>query len=205
MLKREGEVMLANSISEKEYDRLIRRLEHYYSTRNTLLTFSFTAVLAVLGVTLKVELDMIGSCICLLPFLLIIPFTARISYYRLASAHVNSFLRTFSKQNMQFEIGAGKVTENQIVSYRLVAWLINHEMFLLGIATSCVFYLKYIPLLQSVNIWNGMLLVIPVALNVVVFFISDATFSYTRMMIKFLKQWEEYKESIESIENESDE
>lgn len=197
--------MLANSISEKEYDRLIRRLEHYYSTRNTLLTFSFTAVLAVLGVTLKVELDMIGSCICLLPFLLIIPFTARISYYRLASAHVNSFLRTFSKQNMQFEIGAGKVTENQIVSYRLVAWLINHEMFLLGIATSCVFYLKYIPLLQSVNIWNGMLLVIPVALNVVVFFISDATFSYTRMMIKFLKQWEEYKESIESIENESDE
>lgn len=200
--------MLANSISEKEYDRLIRRLEHYYSTRNTLLTFSFTAVLAVLGVTLKVELDMIGSCICLLPFLLIIPFTARISYYRLASAHVNSFLRTFSKQNMQFEIGAGKVTENQIVSYRLVAWLINHEMFLLGIATSCVFYLKYIPLLQSVNIWNGVLLVIPVALNVVVFFISDATFSYTRMMIKFLKQWEEYKESIESvesIENESDE
>lgn len=197
--------MLTNSISEKEYDRLIRRLEHYYSTRNTLLTFSFTAVLAVLGVTLKVELDMIGSCICLLPFLLIIPFTARISYYRLASAHVNSFLRTFSKQNMQFEIGAGKVTENQIVSYRLVAWLINHEMFLLGIATSCVFYLKYIPLLQSVNIWNGMLLVIPVALNVVVFFISDATFSYTRMMIKFLKQWEEYKESIESIENESDE
>lgn len=194
--------MLTNLISEKEYDRLIRRLEHYYSTRNTLLTFSFTAVLAALGVTLTAELDLIGSCICLVPFLLIIPFAARISYYRLAIAHMNSFLRTFSKANMQYEVGAGKVTENQIVSYRLVAWLINHEMFLLGIATSCVFYLKYIPLLQNINIWNGVILVIPVALNIVVFLISDATFSYTKLMIKFLKQWEKYKEVIE---NESDE
>ena len=35
-------------ISEKEYDKLIKRLEFFDTMRNNLLTFSFTAVLAIL-------------------------------------------------------------------------------------------------------------------------------------------------------------
>lgn len=33
------------SINDKEYEKLIKRLEFYDTTRNNLLTFSFTAVL----------------------------------------------------------------------------------------------------------------------------------------------------------------
>lgn len=39
-------------IAEKEYDKLIKRLEFYDTMRNNLLTFFFTAVLAVLGVAM---------------------------------------------------------------------------------------------------------------------------------------------------------
>lgn len=45
-------------------------------------------------------MDSISAWICLIPFLLIIPFTACISYYRLASAHINSFLRKFGQKDM---------------------------------------------------------------------------------------------------------
>mgnify|MGYP000531388920 FL=1 len=87
-------------VTETEYNKLIQRLDFYDSTRNNLLTFSFTSVLTVLGVALAMNLDEISSWICLIPFLLIIPFSARIAYYRLATAHINSFLKNFCKEKM---------------------------------------------------------------------------------------------------------
>ncbi len=89
-------------------------------------------------------MDSISAWICLIPFLLIIPFTACISYYRLASAHINSFLRKFGQKDMQFELGANVVNEGKCTCYSLIAWLINHEMVLLSVAISGIFYFKYI-------------------------------------------------------------
>lgn len=85
-------------VSDREYSKLIKRLEAINSTRNSLLTFSFTAVLTVLGIAIADDMDSISAWLCLIPFLLIIPFTARISYYRLASAHINSFLKNLQKR-----------------------------------------------------------------------------------------------------------
>ncbi len=43
-------------ITDKEYDKLIKRLEFFDTMRNNLLTFSFTSVLAVLGVALAMDM-----------------------------------------------------------------------------------------------------------------------------------------------------
>lgn len=197
-----GILILMCTISEKEYDKLIQKLSFYDTTRNALLTFSFTAVLAVLGVALTVELNIVSSCVCLVPFLLIIPFSARISYYRLASAHINSFLKLFATKNMQFEIGTSTVTENQIPSYKLLAWLVNHEMFLLGIATSCIFYINYIPfVIKSFNFWIGIVIVIPILLNLFVFIICDSTYSYKNLMTKFTHEWMIYDQNRTTQDN----
>ena len=122
-----GEVRITN----KEYDKLIKRLEFFDTMRNNLLTFSFTSVLTVLGVALAIDMDSLSAWICLIPFLLIIPFTARISYYRLASAHITSFLKKNGKMDMQFELGTNIVKEGICKHFALIAWLINHEMVLL--------------------------------------------------------------------------
>ena len=90
-MKIQGRIdMKFTNITEKEYDKLIKRLEFYDSMRNNLLTFSFTAVLTVLGVAMTMNMDSNSSWMCLIPFFLIIPFAARIAYYRLASAHFGS-------------------------------------------------------------------------------------------------------------------
>ena len=47
-----GEVRITN----KEYDKLIKRLEFFDTMRNNLLTFSFTSVLTVLGVALAIDM-----------------------------------------------------------------------------------------------------------------------------------------------------
>ena len=110
--------MAAKGIIDKEFDKLIQRLAFFDSTRNSLLTFSFTAVLAVIGITIAEDADSFNPWICLIPFLLIIPFAARIAYYRLASAHINEFLKTFASDKMLFELGATThAGENQIALY----------------------------------------------------------------------------------------
>lgn len=185
-------------ITDKEYDKLIKRLEFFDTMRNNLLTFSFTSVLTVLGVALAIDMDSISAWICLIPFLLIIPFTARISYYRLASAHINSFLRKFGKLDMRFELGTNIVKEGICKHFKLIAWLINHEMVLLSIATSCTFYLTYISSISTWNFYNYISLVIPVLLTALVFAIADSTYSYKKMMDDFSDKWEQYIEDIEN-------
>lgn len=180
-------------ITEKEYDILAQKLEFFDTMRNNLLTFSFTSVLTVLGVTLAIELDEFSVWICLIPFFLIIPFSARISYYRLASAHINSFLKKFRKEDMQFSLGSQVVTEGICKHYTIIAWLVNHEMVLLSMATTCIFYFRYILCVEIWTKWNCISLVVPIIFNIIVFVISDSTYSYKSMMNAFLLKWDEYE------------
>lgn len=179
-------------ITDKEYDKLVKRLEFFDTMRNNLLTFSFTAVLTVLGVALAIDMNSISVWICLMPFFLIIPFAARISYYRLASAHINSFLRKFVQRDMQFELGTSTVKEDKCKHYKLIAWLINHEMVLLGIATSCVFYYKYIFTVEEWLIWNFISLIIPIMLIISVYIIVHSTYSYKELIDNFSVGWDTY-------------
>lgn len=179
-------------ITDKEYDKLIKRLEFFDTMRNNLLTFSFTSVLTVLGVALAIDMDSISAWICLIPFFLIIPFTARISYYRLASAHINSFLKKFIQMDMQFELSTNVVSEGKCKHYKLIAWLINHEMVLLGVATSCTFYFKYVFTVEEWLVWNYISLIVPLVLIIIVYIIADSTYSYKELMDNFSNDWDVY-------------
>lgn len=181
-------------ITEKEYNKLIQRLNFYDSKRNELLTFSFTSVLAILGVALAMDMNSVNAWLCLIPFCLIIPFSARISYYRLASAHITSFLKTFAQDEMQFEIGANEVAENNCQFYRLIAWLINHEMVLLGIASSCVFTMKYVSGIEAWSYFNYLSLIVPIVLPTFIFLISNTTYNYKTLLENFEQRWRSYLE-----------
>ncbi len=172
------------NIDNLEYSRLTKRLEFYDATRNTLLTFSFTSVLTVLGIALQMDMDMQTSWICLIPYFLIIPFSARISYYRISSAHISSFLRIFAKDKMQFEIGAKDVPEGKGVRYSFIAWLVNHEMVLLGAASSTIFYFKYIPEVMTWNFGAHLGALVPVLLLCIVFIITDTSYNWGDMISK---------------------
>ena len=182
-------------VTNKEYDKLIKRLEFFDTMRNNLLTFSFTAVLTILGVALAMDMNSISAWLCLIPFCLIVPFSARIAYCRLASAHINSFLRQFAAEKMQFEIGTCIVIENSCNFYHQIAWLINHEMVLLGVATSCIFYVKYIPSIKTWSCYNCVGLNVPVILTTIVYLISNSTYNYKNLIDNFEKEWNAYSKN----------
>lgn len=182
-------------LESSEYSRLIARLEFHDNTRNSLLTFSFTAVITILGFALPMALDEISILLCLIPYLLIIPFSARITYYRLSSAHISSFLRVYAPEKMQFELGTREVREGSGIAYKLIAFLVNHEMFLLGLVANIVFYFKCF---QCVTIWkwyNYLFIIISVLLLLLVYYITHSAFNYSKMTKKYMKEWTAYQNS----------
>ena len=183
-------------ISEWEYQRLVSRLEFDDTMRNQLLTFSFTTVLAVLGVALGLERQTkTNAFLCLIPFLLILPFEARIAYYRLESAHISSFLAVYAGEHWRYSIGNGVVKEGISKHYGLMAWLGNHEMTLLGMAAGLVFYARYLPTVEEWTAAQYAALALPAVPEGIIFLLANATMDYGRLKGEFQKQWADYRQS----------
>lgn len=181
--------MIHRTITLEEYNKLVDKLKFFDTTRNTLSTFSYTSVLAVIGVALGIDNQEISSWIFLTPFFLIIPFSARISYYRLAYIHISSFLKIFAPGQTIFEHKAEIVSEQHGRLYRPISWLINHDMFPLGLATDAVFLYKYI---QQTEMWDFkayMLLIIPAFCTVFTYFLQDATYDFGGIRNDFSNGW----------------
>lgn len=182
-------------ITEEEYSKLISTLQHEISIKNTLLTFSFTAVLAILGLALS-EKTSIHPAAFLVPFFLIVPFAARISYYRVVSAHINTFLKVFAPERMIYPIGTEMVPEKSTSSYFLIAWLVNHEMVLLSAATTMIFWFMYFPQVSEWTVRNVLLSIFPLFLDGFVFWLSDSTYSYKKLCEVYKPQWETYLQDV---------
>lgn len=180
--------MNEKKITDAEFEKLISRLTFFDTMRNNLLTFSFTAVLAVLGVAIGTDSNSFSAWICLIPFFLIIPFSARISYYRLSTAHIGSFLKVYASEKMCFERGAEKVKEEQHSCFKVILWLVNHEMVSLALATDATFYFKYSKQASTLKIAG---LAVPILFTLIVYLISDSTYDFSRLSETFRNEWKE--------------
>lgn len=123
--------------------------------------------------------------------LLVIPFAARILYYRLTSTHVGSFLKKFALEQMLFAKGTKTVKEDWCRWYRIIVWLINHERLMPVAIVAIIFYIKYFNFSnQAISFCNSCLdtiaLILPLALFLVVYLISDATYNYKMLMNSFM-------------------
>lgn len=168
-------------------------MEFHDTVRNSLLTFSFTVVLTILGIVLQMETKPTSAWISLLPFLVIIPFAGRISYYRLSSAHIGAFLRVYASDRVKFELGTKTVGEWIGIGkmYSTISFLVNHEMVLLGLASCFVFYLKYIPSLNQYQWQDYIGLSVPIILEFIVYMVVHSTDNYSKMVDRFKREWEQ--------------
>lgn len=185
------------SITNEEYNTLVGLLDFFDTTRNNLLTFAFTTVLALVGAIIALD-NPFSPYLCLFPYLLIIPFTARITYYRLSSAHINSFLRTFAPDKAIFRRGTTVVREKHNWVYHPIAWLINHEMFILAVAVGGIYIYQFCATAQIDTFWDIIKLTLPVPFISVVYMITHSTNSYPKLYRHFQPQWEKYKNDIMS-------
>lgn len=187
------------AICSEEYNFLIGRLNIFNTTKNSILTFSFTAVLTLLGVIVASD-NPISPVLCLIPYLLIVPFSARISYYRIASAHIITFLKTFAPEKTVFANGTNYVPEKNTKLFPAIAWLINHEMVILAIAVGVVYFYQYLNHLVYFSYMDIPLLSMPIPFIAIVFFISDSTYNYKKLCDSYSPKWNEYLRTMNTQE-----
>lgn len=199
----EAKIYRSEKMKEADYNYLLQKLQFNDNVRNQLLMFAFTAVLTILGVIMGVDKASISPWMCLLPFCLIIPFAARISYYRIVSAHIEAYMTTFMPENVPYICGAGIVCENYGWIYNwLIRWLVNGEMLMLSLATDLALY--YCIASTDVFVSNAKESVAQIAASCIatgiVCIISFSTMSYAKLLKHFKSQWDEYGQTKVSQE-----
>lgn len=93
---------------------------------------------------------------------------------------------------MKFEEGAQTVREDYGRCFRFTAWLVNHEMVLLAIATSGVFYIKFLPVIESWGIYEHVCVIVPILLLGMVYAIAHRSYDYNEMTAMYKRKWKEY-------------
>ena len=176
-------------MSEKEYDKLYERLIYNLSTRTNLLTFSFTTVSAVLGLAIGLDNESVSPYLFLVPFFLIVPFTARIVYYRIVYAHICSFMITHFPDQMQYNIKAKRVDENQKRFHGVIAWLNNFEMTILAAGCAFIFYIKYCKTIEDFSLGVLLSFLVPLILIALVFAITMFGYKYMDHQNKYEARW----------------
>lgn len=176
-------------MTNQEYEFCKAMQERSTDTRTSLLTFSFTTVLAILGLALTANIY-VNPITYLVPYCLIIPFQARISYYRLIHARVSAYMEEFCPEDVKFSILAVEVPEKQTGFFAVIARLVNYEMFILSCATAALFYFKYsFPTLQNFSGKDWIMLSLPVALSALVFAIITYAYNYGEWKKRYRAEW----------------
>ena len=97
---------------------------------------------------------------------------------------------------MMFAIGTSTVLEKDGLSgvkkFKTIAWLVNHEMLMLSIAITTVFL--YLLMVQTIvyDIYFYLRCCIPILLSIVVFLISNWTYSYKKLSDNYNQKWKDY-------------
>lgn len=177
------------TVKIEEYEQLCEQMKCDTEIRNNLLTFSFTAVLTVIGIGFAMEPDEVNPIIFLLPFFIIIPFAGRMSYYRIWSAHIKAYLCVYAKELNTYTDNAKKVPIERGVIGKILAVLVNYEMFFLACATSLLFFSKYPVEFENFSVKDWCICSIPVILTAIVFVLITTVFNYKNIRSDYEKEW----------------
>lgn len=181
-------------MTDREYNSWQRTLERNVSTRTSLLTFSFTTVLAILGIALSDKGENTPPILYLVPYLLIIPFEGRIAYYRLIHARISAYIEMVIPEDVSLDIAGTQVSEKQTWFFNIIAILNNYEMLFLSIATAIVFYCKYpFPLWDEFSKVDWIMLIVPIIFSTFVGVTVAYTFNYSKWKAHYRKEWEKHR------------
>lgn len=178
-------------VKDYELNYLSEYLHQTTSIHNSLLTFSFTAVLAVLGIAFSDSENAVPSFLYLLPFCLIVPFTARITYYRISDSRIEAFLDVFYAESRTFSRGCTFVKERQHPKFQIISLLMNFEMFIL----SCVCTILLINSLLN-NKVSGIKFFLQLCCSIICLILEIIIilqgYNYEKIYLHFRSKWKLY-------------
>lgn len=186
-----------NSEKKFELEAIDRKMDANLSTRHTYLSFAFTTTIATLAAVfaLSKNIGEIITWLVLTPFVVIIPFQARITFARLTHAKYDAYVRVVYKDDIR--LYHYHVYELYGLMGRIIAVISNFELTFLAITIDiCYFCINKPSKLFSVDV------ILPIALTLFVALLALYSYDYS----KFEKVFEErFRKEIEKEANNEEE
>lgn len=169
---------------ENEFDILNRRMEKNLEMRHTYLMFAFTTSIAAIAALFIANFANITSWICIVPFAVIIPFQARISYSRLSHAKMEAYIKSYYADKFRFL--ENPINELSGIMGRVIAVISNYELTLLALIIDLLYLLNKKCILDSAGIISIDSIAIFIV-TIIVFALATYTFPYAKFVEKYEK------------------
>lgn len=133
---------MGNTSDNNEINFIRDEMKGNLSIRTTLLTFSFTSVITTIGFGIS-KFDIAPFWIYIVPVLIIIVFSARITYYKDLQSKMNAYLHTYYSDAVKIDNAFNNIEEGYCKKNKIQSFLINYELLVLSIICSLIYYYKY--------------------------------------------------------------
>lgn len=172
----------------KEFDILINKMDKNLEMRHTYLMFAFTTSMAALAILFVLDFaTAIMSWGCLIPFSVIIPFQARISYSRLTHAKMEAYVVTFYEKKIPYL----KIQLDELsgIGGKLITIIANYELTLLAIVIDIIYALinRYILSGTTLINFNSFFMLIGTCIT---FVLATYTFRYNNFLELYCERYE---------------
>lgn len=183
---------------ENEFDIVNKRMEKNLEMRHTYLMFAFTTAIAAIAAFFIIGFSNITAWFCIVPFAVIIPFQARISYSRLSHAKMEAYVMVFYPGKFKFiEI---ELNELRGVPGKIIAIIANYELTLLSVVLDILFIIIKKEIMNG-NILLGLDFLIMIISTAIVFGLATYTFSYGKFWKKYINIYKSLSLKIEKESN----
>lgn len=154
-------------------------------TRQSYLNFAFTTSITILAAFLVFSSKGTAVWLILFPFCVIIPFQARISYYRIIMAKYEAYMKVFHCKEIQ--LYHFKVDELRGLTGIFISLIANYELTILSLSIDAC----YFAITKPTDIISTKVL-FPVCLTFIVAFLATYTYSYLRFEKRFENEYKNY-------------
>lgn len=130
-----------SNISEINY--ILDEMKNNISIRNTLLTFCFTSVITTIGFGIN-NFDEIPFILFIIPMIITLTFSCRITYYKDKQCRMNAYLNVFHKNSLQYELIYKEKCNiaDFCMQNKFTSFIINNELLLLSIVCMIIYFIK---------------------------------------------------------------
>lgn len=177
-----------NTGSKEELTFIREEMKNNLSIRTTLLTFCFTAVITTIGFGLT-NFDTIPFIIYLIPIIITVAFSCRITYYKDLQCRMNAYLNVFYKDSLKHEA----VFKNHHINVfciknKFCSFIINNELLILSIVCAIIYYVKFSGSMEYEDnkIKYIFCLMLPIILCLIQYFVLHKVPSYNKKSNEYI-------------------
>ncbi|MFI3214996.1 MAG: hypothetical protein R3Y24_16940 [Eubacteriales bacterium] len=176
---------------EREYQYVCSMNEQYGMLKNSCLTFIFTVTVTCLGFCLNAS--KVNTWTYCIPYLIIVPFSGRLAYWRYDLARKLAYLEIFHPTQKAY-YHVVRETKGELQP-KLISVLVNYETSILSIGIICLFIVSTDYNCELTWKWYVQLL-IHILFNILIVYMTSSAYKLDVIKERYANEWIKVKDNL---------